>query len=228
MFLLPVVVADPHGHAAILVDSSVLTVLSAPPIWWLITQRRRANQALQRSEEHFRSLIENASDIITVLGKDGAISFVSPSSQRVLGYEPEELIGKNVFNFVHPDDLTSTLARFSNLVQDPDGHQSAEFRFRHADGSWLVLEAIGRNALHDPAAATLIINSRDIRAQARGGRARAKAVPPAGEPGNGRDLRHKRGRQARRREPVCLRRPRLHTAADLLICLSPTRAGFHS
>lgn len=153
---------DLGWFAESLADGSILIPVIAAPLWWLIAQRGRAEQALQTSEEQFRSLIENASDVITVLGKDGAISFVSPSARRVLGYEPEELIGKNVFNFVHPDDLTGTLARFSDLMQHPGGHQSAEFRFRHADGSWRFLEAIGKNPTRDPAAATLIINSRDI------------------------------------------------------------------
>ena len=60
MFLLPHLLADPHGFAAIVTDSSILATLSAPPLWWLLAARARAEKALRRSEKHFRSLIENA------------------------------------------------------------------------------------------------------------------------------------------------------------------------
>jgi diguanylate cyclase (GGDEF)-like protein/PAS domain S-box-containing protein len=126
------------------------------------SKRRELEEALRRSEQQFRSLIENASDIITVMDPDGAMSFVGPSVQRVLGYQPEELIGKNAFDFIHPDDLPDVLRNFSLLVQNPAAPQSAEFRFRHADGSWRTLEAIGRNALNDSGLAGVVINARDI------------------------------------------------------------------
>ncbi len=130
----------------------------------LEAERERAYAQLRQSEEYFRSLIENASDIITVLESDGAIRYTSPSVQRVLGYQPEELRGKNAFDFIHPDDLPDVLGNFSLLVQDPSGPQSVEFRFRHADGSWRTLEAIGRNAIDNPAVAGVVVNSRDITA----------------------------------------------------------------
>ncbi len=155
-------VAREHGLDTALLDSSLLAAFSAPPLWWLMAARRRAEEELRRSEEHFRSLIENASDIITILAQDGTIRFTSSSVQRVLGYEPEQLFGQNVFNFVHPDDQAGTIGRFLRLAQDPSGHQSVEFRFRHADGSWRVLEAIGKNVVNGRAAPTVIVNSRDI------------------------------------------------------------------
>jgi diguanylate cyclase (GGDEF)-like protein/PAS domain S-box-containing protein len=128
------------------------------------SKRRELEEALRRSEQQFRSLIENASDIITVLEGDGAIRYTSPSVQGALGYTPEELRGKNVFGFVHPDDLQEVLGNFSRLLQDPGGHQSVEFRFRHGDGSWHTLEAIGKNAIDNPAVAGVVVNSRDITA----------------------------------------------------------------
>jgi PAS domain S-box-containing protein len=70
-----------------------------------IAERNRAEEALRRSEEHFRSRIENASDLITVLEPDGTIRYESPSVERVLGYQPEEMVGKNAFDYIHPDDL---------------------------------------------------------------------------------------------------------------------------
>src|SRR3989454_12713730 len=65
--------------------------------------RASAEDALRRSEEHFRSLIENALDIVTVIGEDGTFQYASPSVERLLGYRPGELLQRNVFQFVHPD-----------------------------------------------------------------------------------------------------------------------------
>src|SRR4030042_6576139 len=68
-----------------------------------VTQRKKAEEALQHSEEHFRSLIENASDVISVLTTDGTFYYVSPSIRKALGYKPEDLIGRQAFHLVPPD-----------------------------------------------------------------------------------------------------------------------------
>lgn len=72
-----------------------------------VTERRRSEDALRRSEEYFRSLIENALDTITILNKDGTIRYESPSIEKVLGYSPGDLTGKMVFDYIHPDDMLS-------------------------------------------------------------------------------------------------------------------------
>ena len=64
-----------------------------------ITARRRAEEALRQSEERFRALVQNASDIVTVLKADGTIRYESPSIVRLLGYPPEDLIGRNAFDY---------------------------------------------------------------------------------------------------------------------------------
>jgi len=127
-----------------------------------ITEVKRAEAAERESEHRFRALINNALDIITILAADGTILFESPSVERVLGYNPEELIGQRVFDYVHPDDLPTVMAAFQKAVQETGRAESAELRFKHKDDSWRSLEAIGRNLLHDPAVAGLVINSRDI------------------------------------------------------------------
>jgi PAS domain S-box-containing protein len=127
-----------------------------------ITERKRAEDALRQSEERFRSMIENILDIITVLSPDGTIRYESPSIERVLGYRPEEMIGKNAFELVHPDDLSSAMKIFSEGLRTPGATRSVVFRFRHRDGSWRILEAIGKNVMNDPVMAGIIINSRDI------------------------------------------------------------------
>ena len=69
-----------------------------------ITERKRAEEKLIESEKRFRSLIQNASDVITILDKYGNICYESPAVERVLGFRPEERVGENTFDYFHPDD----------------------------------------------------------------------------------------------------------------------------
>src|SRR5207248_2285771 len=93
---------------------------------------------------------------------DGTYRYASPSHRRILGYGPAEVQGRNVFELMHPDDLPHTQAAFAALMQSPGAMETAEFRMRHADGSWRTLEGIGTNRLHDPALRGVIANARDI------------------------------------------------------------------
>jgi PAS domain S-box-containing protein len=127
-----------------------------------IVERRRAEEALRQHEEWFRSLIENASDIITVLDSHGSIRYESPSVAKVLGYNPKELIGENAFAFVHPDDVPDALQTFTRLLETPGMTESVEFRFRHKDGSWQFFEAIGSHFRAESGEAAVIVNSRCI------------------------------------------------------------------
>ena len=124
--------------------------------------REFAEQALRRSEDYFRTLIENSSDIITILNSKGKILFQSPSIERALGYRPEELLDRNAFDFVHPNDVQRLLGIFSGDLMHPNLQTPAEYRFRHRDGSWRFLESIGKNLLHDPSVHGVVINSRDV------------------------------------------------------------------
>jgi len=122
------------------------------------TERWRAVEALERREEHYRSLIEHSLDLISILNIDGTIRYVSPSHERVLGYPSDDLVGRNVFAFVHADDIAGVKEAFAAH----DGAASLEFRFRHKDGSWRMLESFGRNLSHVPGVAGLVVNSRDV------------------------------------------------------------------
>jgi two-component system cell cycle sensor histidine kinase/response regulator CckA len=122
------------------------------------TERWRAVEALERREEHYRSLIEHSLDLISILNVDGTIRYVSPSHERVLGYPSDDLVGQNVFGFVHPDDVAGVKESFTRQ----DGAASLECRFRHKDGSWRMLESFGRNLSHVPGVSGLVVNSRDV------------------------------------------------------------------
>jgi PAS domain S-box-containing protein len=124
--------------------------------------RARLLARVRESEERFRSLIQNASDVITLLEVDGTILYQSPSIERTLGYRSEELVGKNAFQYVHPDDLDWVMDAFSKMLAEPESRPVAWYRFRHKDGSWRYMESIGSNRLDDPRVGELVINSRDI------------------------------------------------------------------
>jgi diguanylate cyclase (GGDEF)-like protein/PAS domain S-box-containing protein len=129
-----------------------------------ITERRRMEQELAKSEEHFRALIENSSDLITVIGADGVIQFQSSSSERIVGYRPEELEGKGAFDFAHPEDTDTSKRVFAELLQKKDweSSQMLETRFRHKDGSWRTLEMIGKRLVGPTGELLCVLNSRDV------------------------------------------------------------------
>ena len=119
--------------------------------------------ALQASEAYFRALIENSSDLIVVLDREGAMQYVSPSHRTVLGYDSETLIGRSAFQLVHPDDAPGLERTFrKNVAAGFVGlGQLQELRFRHADGSWRWLEAVASVA-PPTVGFGIVVNSRDI------------------------------------------------------------------
>jgi PAS domain S-box-containing protein len=133
------------------------------------TERKQVEQALRQSEERFRSLIENALDIIMILDPDGTIGYVSPSVEKVLGYAVTELVGTNVNAFIHPEDLpiaqsfpqVSLRDRLTNNNQ-AEILNPIEFRHRHQDGSWRILEAISQPFADSAATLRVMVNARDI------------------------------------------------------------------
>ena len=127
-----------------------------------IIGQRQAEKALNRSEACFRSLIENASDMVSILNPDGAVCYIGPSAEHVLGYEPAELIGRNAFDLVHEDDLPIVMNAFARVVQSPGGVVREELRYLHKSGSWRILEVTARNLLGNEAVNGIVVNSRDI------------------------------------------------------------------
>ena len=162
-------------------DFSLFLIFTITPVYLILTslsealkrarkeneQRKEAEQEIRASEEYFRDLIENAQDIITVLDADGTIRFESPAIERVLGYTPDELIGKRVFDFMHPEDLKRILSMYKKGIQEAGKIERIEFRFKHRDGSWRHLEAIAQNLLHNSVAQGVVVNSRDVTEQKR-------------------------------------------------------------
>jgi PAS domain S-box-containing protein len=127
-----------------------------------ITFAKQAEVALAKSEAKFRSLIQNSSDIKAILDKEALIRYQSYSLERILGYKPEDLNGKNSFELVHPKDIDNVINAFNQLIENPETAILVEYRCRHQDGSWYWLESIGSNMLADPDVEGIVVNSRDI------------------------------------------------------------------
>ena len=125
-------------------------------------RERLLADGLRHSEERFRSLVRNSSDVILIVDAAGTVLFETPTVRRVLGYEPEARIGSSTFEIAHPQDIPWLNAMFGELAGASEAEASAEFRVRHADGTWRWIQAVGKNLLDDPAVRGIVINYRDI------------------------------------------------------------------
>ncbi len=118
---------------------------------------------LQRqSEERFRSLIQNSSDVIMICDENGTVNYVSPAVERVLGYKPEDFVGQRGLSFVHPDDAARVRGFLADILSRPGASSSIELRIRHADGTWRRIDSHYNNSLEDPTVGGIVINARDV------------------------------------------------------------------
>jgi len=127
-----------------------------------LAMARETVRTLEVSESYFRHLTEYSLDLITILDADGTIRFESRSIARELGYESADYIGKNAFEFVHPDDAPRVTQAFLSALLTNGNTPVLSFRFRHKDGSYRILEGRGNNLLEDSAVAGIVFNSRDV------------------------------------------------------------------
>jgi diguanylate cyclase (GGDEF)-like protein/PAS domain S-box-containing protein len=124
--------------------------------------RKQVEEKLQESEKYFKEITENASDIIIITDKNGAIKYCSRSVERFTGYKPEELIGRNALKLIHPDDVKRAVADLGKAILSIDSAIPNAFRIVHKDGSERYFEGLGRNLLDNPAVAGFIMNVRDM------------------------------------------------------------------
>lgn len=121
--------------------------------------------SLLRDSAPFRRLIENAQDIITVVGHDGTMHYTSPAAERVMGFKPEELIGENAFAYIHEDDHDVVFQAMVEVMAAPGEVRQVAYRFRHKDGTWRLLESIGSALKQEDGTLEIIVNSRDVTAR---------------------------------------------------------------
>jgi two-component system CheB/CheR fusion protein len=129
-----------------------------------LSERKEMEESLKGSEERFRMLLQNSSDIITVFDQDGTIQYVSPAIELVLGYKPEDRVGRNISMdpIVHPDDRSAKIALLQKSIENPRDNIYGEFRLRHKKGTYRTIDAIFRNLLDDKKINGIIANYRDV------------------------------------------------------------------
>lgn len=128
---------------------------------------RRQNQIAEagrrESEQRFRALIENATDIVVIVDKEGLFRYISPSQERIFGYKTEELLGKNCLDYIYPEDVSLAIATMKRSLKQPRVSQAAiECRLFRRNGSLCFLEAVATNLLDDPSVKGVVINCHDI------------------------------------------------------------------
>jgi PAS domain S-box-containing protein/putative nucleotidyltransferase with HDIG domain len=111
--------------------------------WKILQEQERIQKALAEREAQFRLLAENSSDIISRHDINGNILYISPACRTLLGYEPAELIGQPVFQFVHPADATSILELLSSSAWT-DPTSAVPYRARHKNGEYVWLETTAK------------------------------------------------------------------------------------
>ena len=125
-------------------------------------ERHTMGQALKESETRFRALIENASDIIRILDREGRIVFDTTASEHLLGYPPGFTIGRNPMEFIHPDDLGMVKREISEVYNNTNTGIPTEFRIRRADGLYTYVESVGKNLIGVPGVDGIVITTRFI------------------------------------------------------------------
>ncbi|MBI5594347.1 MAG: PAS domain S-box protein [Deltaproteobacteria bacterium] len=127
-----------------------------------ITERKKSEEALRQSECRFRSIIQESSDLILVLDESGKVTYESPSTAQVLGYEPGHLLGHSPLILVHPEDAARIGQDLQEVFDRVNPGKPSPFRCRRADGSMIYIEAVGSNQFRNPAVGGIVLTARDI------------------------------------------------------------------
>src|SRR5450631_1498350 len=150
-----------------IVEGTITNMLDEPNINGIIgtnrdvTERIEAEAALRLIQERFQNLVQHSSDLISIADADGVITYISPSVERLLGYEPHEIIGDSEQALVHPEDLPRVVAAIIDERSTAEP-KLVQYRARHRDGSWRVFEGCTTNLMHEPSIAGFVSNARDI------------------------------------------------------------------
>ncbi len=165
-YLTPLWTADRVSTAAVasVAYAVPICVVVAEALSWSTGRLRAAQSELdrRRDEARFRLLVQNSSDMTSILDADLVRRYVSPACERILGYGPEDLLGKHAAELDHPDDADRTRRFFANLAHRPGESDRFEGRVRHRNGWMRWLEVVATNRLDDPHVGGFVVNSRDV------------------------------------------------------------------
>jgi diguanylate cyclase (GGDEF)-like protein/PAS domain S-box-containing protein len=127
-----------------------------------LTQKEQAASLTESRERRFRALVQSSSDLVFAIDRSGAVTYASPSSSKVLGFEPDELLGALTGRLIHPDDLDRLRVDIGRTTHEVGASTELSFRVRQRSGWWVWLEGLATNLLDDPAVEGVVINARDV------------------------------------------------------------------
>jgi len=125
-------------------------------------EQRRISRNLTRNEAKLRAMMQHSSDIVNILDIDTTIHYCSPALFKILGYMPEDVVGKKFVQFIHPQDLPIFQEFLTQSVDTLSVSRPIVMRYQHINGDWVYLESVCCNLLQDQNVQGLVINSRDI------------------------------------------------------------------
>lgn len=126
-----------------------------------ISDRKRAEEELKKSEERFKNLVQGASDLIAIIDEKGNYKYVSPTSESVLSMPPSMFDGRNAFEFIHEDDI-DRLVTILSILEPGEQHTPAPYKFKDGEGNWRWIETKVTNMTQEPSVGGYVANSRDI------------------------------------------------------------------
>ncbi len=127
-----------------------------------ITDRKLIEEKLQKSEERFRAIVQNSTDIIVVVDEKGINKYISPSFEKITGYKIRDRLGKSSIEFIHPDDLDKVMKSFNRVINKPNLIYKGESRYLHKDGTYHWFEISAMNLLQDPNVNGIVLTFRDV------------------------------------------------------------------
>jgi diguanylate cyclase (GGDEF)-like protein/PAS domain S-box-containing protein len=127
-----------------------------------VSERHEAEMALRASEARFRTVLSGSFDVTAVIDAEGVIRWVTPNSELLLGWRPDEVEGHNGLDFVHPDNVDFLVGELVMFVSGRGIPNPSPIRMRHKDGSWRDVEIVGNDFLDHPDIHGIAINLRDI------------------------------------------------------------------
>jgi diguanylate cyclase (GGDEF)-like protein/PAS domain S-box-containing protein len=127
-----------------------------------ISERKRAERELEQREKRFRTIVEKSWSGVVLLDGDLRFSFAGSSTQHLIGYDDHELLGRKLFDFIHPRDIDAARLVFDDVLAMPNHEAHGELRFRHSNGRWVWLEGFSQNLLHEPTVGAIVLNYRDV------------------------------------------------------------------
>ncbi len=151
-----------ESHQSRLTEADLKMLMALSDHVSMAIYRAQLYNFVNENEKRLTALLEHSLDLLILFDVEGKILYQNQAIYRTLGYQPADIVGTNILEYLHPDDLDRTIKLFQDVLKTNDSIVRTEVRFRHKDGSYRWLEATGSNALDVPGVNALVGNYRDI------------------------------------------------------------------